>query len=365
MTETYKTTGKGISAFNMKKQIPILKAEYEWLKECYSQCLQQSVLHLSQAFQNFFEGRAKYPKFKSKHRRQSVQFPQNVKVLSDSAIKFPGLLGTVAAKIHRPIEGTLKTVTVSKDADGKYFASLLFDDGLEKPESSSEGKAIGIDLGLTDFAVTSDGAKFANLRHLKKHERNLKRKQCQLSRRKKGSKNRNKARLKVAKVHSKIARVRKDFHHKLSRKIVNENQVIVVEDLAVKNMVKNHNLAKAISDAGWGQFCTMLKYKAEFAGKVYLEVGRFFPSSHLCANTLLPLDKMDLSVRSFVCPHCLERHDRDINAAINIRNEGLRILASGSGAAALGGAVRPKRGKRKSTLSEARPDEQRSPCSIA
>ncbi|GAB4360420.1 MAG: IS200/IS605 family element RNA-guided endonuclease TnpB [Cyanophyceae cyanobacterium] len=353
MTETYKTTGKGISAFNMKKQIPALKAEHEWLKECYSQCLQQSVLNLSRAFQSFFEGRTKYPHFKSKHRRQSIQFPQNVKVISESTIKFPGLLGTVAAKIHRPIKGQLKTVTVSKTPDGKYFASLLVEDGMAKPESSSEGKAIGLDLGLTDFAITSDGSKFANPRHLKKHERNLKRKQRKLSRCSKGSKNRNKARLKVAKVHGKIARVREDFHHKLSRKIVNENQVIVVEDLAVKNMVKNHNLAKAISDVGWGRFCTMLKYKAEFEGKIYLEVGRFFPSSHLCSNTLLPLEKMDLSVRSFVCPHCSERHDRDINAAINIRNEGLRILASGSGASALGRDVRPKGGRRKSTLSEA------------
>ena len=353
MTETYKTTGKGISALTMKKQIPVLKAEHEWLKECYSQCLQQSALNLSQAFQNFFEGRAKYPTFKSKHHRQSVQFPQNVKVISESAIKFPGLLGIVAAKVHRPIAGQLKTVTVSKMPDGKYFASLLIDDSIDKPESSSDGKAIGIDLGITDFAITSDGSKYANPRHLKKHEHNLKRKQRKLSRKKKGSQNRNKARIKVAKVHAKIARVREDFHHKLSRKIVNENQVIVVEDLAVKNMVKNHNLAKAISDVGWGQFCTMLKYKAEFEGKVYLEIGRFFASSHLCSNTLLRLEKMDLSVRSFVCPHCQERHDRDINAAINIRNEGLRILDSGSGSTALGRNVRPKGGRRKSTLSEA------------
>jgi putative transposase len=294
-------------------------------------------------------------------------------VVSESAIKFPGSLGTVATKIHRPIEGTLRTVTVSRNPDGRYYASLLVEDGTAKPELSSDGKAIGIDLGLTDFAITSDGSKFANPRHLKKHERNLKRKQSKLSRKKKGSRNRDKARLKVAKVHSKIARVREDFHHKLSRKIVNENQVIVVEDLAVKNMVKNHTLAKAISDVGWGRFCTMLKYKAESEGKVYLEVGRFFPSSHLCSNTLLPLEKMELSVRSFVCPHCQERHDRDINAAVNIRNEGLRILvsqglahlASGSGASALGGTVRPKGGRRKSTLSEASPDEQRSPLCIA
>jgi putative transposase len=153
MTETDKVTGKGISAFSMKKQIPTLKVEHEWLKDCYSQCLQQSVLNLSQAFQNFFEGRAKYPNFKSKHHRQSVQFPQHVQVVSESTIKFPGLLGTVAAKVHRPIEGRLKTVTVSRTPEGKYFAALLVDDGTDKPESSSEEKAVGIDLGLTDFAV--------------------------------------------------------------------------------------------------------------------------------------------------------------------------------------------------------------------
>ena len=281
MTETYKTTGKGVSTLTMKKQIPVLKTEHEWLKECYSQCLQQSVLNLSQAFQNFFERKAKYPHFKSKHHRQSVQFPQNVKVISDAAIQFPGLLGTVAAKVHRPIDGMLKTVTVSKTPEGKYFASLLIEDGTDQPPPCSEGKAIGIDLGLTDFAITSDGSKFANPYPLKKHEYNLKWKQRKLSRKKKGSQNRNKARVKVAKVYAKIARVREDFHHKLSRKIVNENQVIVVEELAVKNLVKNPNLAKAISDVGWGQFCTMLKYKAKFEGKVYLEIGRFFPSSHL------------------------------------------------------------------------------------
>lgn len=204
------------------------------------------------------------------------------------------------------------------------------DDGADQPATNEDGKAIGIDLGLLDFAVTSD-AKYQNPRHLKKHERNLKRKQRQLSRKSdKTTAKRRKAKLAVAKVHAKIARVREDFRHKLSRKIVNENQIIVGENLEVKNMVKNHNLAKSISDAGWGMFCTMLKYKAEAEGKVYLEVGRFFPSSHLCSETLLSLPKMDLSVREFNCPHCGKRHDRDINPAINIRNEGLRILTLGT-----------------------------------
>jgi putative transposase len=354
MSQTYKETGKGISAFTMKKQIPVWKTEHEWLKQCYSQCLQSSVLNLSQAFINFFDGRTGYPTFKKRQGRQSMQYPQNVKILNNTEIKFPGNLGVVKAKIHRDCAGTLRTVTVSRMLDGRYYASLLMDDGIENPVANEDGKAIGIDLGLLDFVVTSDGSKYQNPRHLKKHERNLTRKQRKLSRKKdKTTNRRRKAKLAVAKVHAKIARVREDFRHKLSRKIVNENQVIVVENLAVKNMVKNHCLAKSISDAGWGMFCTMLKYKAEAEGKVYLEVGRFFPSSHLCSNTLLSLPKMDLSVREFDCPHCGKRHDRDINAAINIRDEGLRLLTLGTSVTAKGGNVRPKQYGRKSTTVEA------------
>lgn len=352
MSQTYKQTGKGVSAYDMKKRIPELKKEYEWLKDTYSQCLQQSVLNLSQAFQNFFEGRTKYPTFKSKFDRQSVQYPANVQVESASTLKFPGNLGIVKAKIHRELPVCkLRTVTVSKTPDGRYYASLLMDDGAVKPEITLSGKAVGIDLGLIDFVVTSDGSKFRNPKHLKKHAKNLKRKQQKLSRKVKGSATRAKARRMVAKVYGKIARIREDFLHKLSRKLVNENQVVVVENLAVKNMVKNHTLAKAISDASWGKFCTMLKYKAEFDGKAYLEVDRFFPSSHLCSNTLLQIPKMDLCVRSFDCPHCGQKHDRDVNAAINIRNEGLRLLALGISATASRGSVNPKgSGRKKSTL---------------
>jgi putative transposase len=351
MSQTYKETGKGVSALTMKKQVPVWKTEHEWLKECYSQCLQSSVLNLSQAFINFFDGRAAYPTFKKRQGKQSIQYPQNVKVLSDDVIKFPGLLGAVKAKIHRDLVGNLKTVTVSKMPDGRYYASLLMDDGSDPPMASSEGKTIGIDLGLIDFCVTSQGSKYQNPRHLKKYERNLKRKQKKLSRKKdKTTNRRRKAKLAVAKVHAKIARIREDFRHKLSRKIVDENQIIVVENLAIKNMVKNHNLAKSISDAGWGMFCTMLKYKAQAKGKVYLEVGRFFPSSHLCSETLLSLPKMALSVRQFDCPCCLKRHDRDINAAVNLKNEGLRVLSTlGTSVAAKVGSVRPKQYGRKST----------------
>ena len=364
MTSTYQETGKGVTAMTMKKSIPLWKAEFEWLSECYSQCLQQSVLNLGVAFGNFFDGRAMYPTFKKRQGKQSIHYPQNVKVFGPSEIKFPGNLGTVRAKVHRDINGKVKTVTVSKNPDGRYFASMLVDDGVALPESSADGDVIGIDMGLTDFAVTSNGSKYQHPRATKKHERNLKRKQKKLDRKSdKTTNNRRQAKLAVAKVHSKIKRVREDFLHKLSRKIVDENQVIVVENLAVRNMVKNHCLAKAISDAGWGMFCTMLKYKAEMVGKVYLEIGRFFASTHLCSSTLKSLPKMDLSVREFDCPHCGKRHDRDINAAINIKNEGLRVLTLGTSVIAPEGYVRPKQYGRKSTTVEAMVVEGRSPHS--
>lgn len=359
--ETYKETSKGLSRQGYNDLLPALKVEYPWLKDCYSQVLQSVSLNLSRAFINFFEGRAKYPNFKSKHGKQSIQYPQNVK-LSDGKIKLPKI-GEVKAKLHRTFEGKLKTVTISLNKAGKYHASLLFDDGLPDLEPSSEGKAIGIDLGITHFAITSDGSKFDNPRHLAKRAKNLKRKQQKLSRKQKGSGKRNKARKIVARVHERIANTRKDFQHKLSRKIVDENQIIVTEDLAVKNMVRNHNLAKAISDCGWASFTTMLKYKAEKEGKIYLQIGRFFPSSKTCSVCLHRVDSLDLSVRSWECPSCKTKHDRDINAAINIRDEGLRILALGTSATAQGGKVSPKRGRKSSV--EAHAVELGSPCSIA
>jgi putative transposase len=231
---------------------------------------------------------------------------------------------------------------------GKYYASLLFDDELPEPEIISQGKAIGIDVGLTHFAVTSDGSKFDNPKPLKKRERNLKRKQQKLSRSSKGSKRRDKARRIVARVHERIANTRKDFQHKLSRKLVNENQVIIVENLAVKNMVKNHTLAKAISDCGWSEFTRQLKYKAEKDGKTYLEIGRFFPSSKTCHVCLNRVDSLPLDIRNWTCSNCNTNHDRDVNASINIRDEGMRLLSLGTSDTAQGGNVRPKRGRKSS-----------------
>jgi putative transposase len=354
----YKETGKGLSQVGMNSRLRALKKEFEWLGKTYSQVLQSVSLNLSKAFINFFEGRAAFPKFKSKYGKQSIQYPQHVQLLDD-LIKLPKI-GDIKIKLHRTFDGQLKTVTVSMTCAGKYYASLLFDDGLPEPLPNKDGKALGIDVGLTHFAITSDGSKFDNPRHLKKREKNLKRKQKKLSRKVKGSNRRAKAKRIVARVHERIANTRKDFQHKLSRKLVNENQVIVVENLAVKNMVKNHCLAKAISDCGWSEFTRQLKYKAEKEGKTYLEIGRFFPSSKTCHVCLNQVGSLSLDVRSWTCSNCETKHDRDVNAAINIRDEGLRILSLGTSDTASGGNVRPKVG-RKSSVSKAVAVESGSP----
>ena len=388
----------------LKKQLPYLKKKEEtaWLKETYSQCLQQSVLNLSRAFVNFFEGRAKFPRFKSLHGKQSIQYPQNVKIV-ESSLCFP-MIGNIKANIHRSFDGKIKTVTITKTKTEKYYASILFENEEAEPKISDVGaaspqdlgKAIGLDLGLTHFLITSEGSKYDNPRHFKKHERNLKRKQQKLSRKQKarnalaagtrmdsgerrGSNSRNKARRLVARAHEKISNARQDFLHKLSRaavassrgtrptrclKIVNENQVIIAENLNVKGMVRNPNLAKAISDCGWGMFLNFVDYKAKRDGKTFLEIDRFFPSSKTCNVCLNVVDgsatltvnpersrrveSLPLDIRQWECNHCHSKHDRDINAAINIRDEGLRVIASGMEATASGGSVRPNKGRKSS-----------------
>ena len=360
--ETYKATGKGLARGAIQGLLPSLKQEYPWLADAYSQCLQYVALNLSTAYKNFFERSAGYPKFKSKHGRQSISYPANVKLDGDY-LKLPGKVGRIYCQQDREVVGKFITTTISRSSDGKYYASIIVDDGKEMPETSTEGKAIGIDLGLTHFCITSDGSKFDNPRHTEKHAKNLKKKQQSLARKQKGSKTRAKARRLVARVHSKLARVREDFLHKLSRKIVNENQVVAVENLYVKGMVRHHNLAKAISDCGWGQFCTMLKYKAESEGKAYLEVDRFFASSKTCSVCLHKVDSLPLDVRSWICTHCQTYHDRDINAAINIRNEALRILDLGTRSTANGGNV-SQPGKT-SVLLDAVPNEVGNPIRLA
>ncbi len=350
--ETYKETGKGLTRSAMNSMLPKLKKEEEteWLKSCYSQVLQSVSLNLSRAYLNFFAGRAKYPRFKSKFRKQSIQYPQQVFQV-ESGLKFPGKLGVVKAKIHRPLDGEIKTVTVSMTPSGKYYASVLLEK--ESPLTKggiTQGNIIGIDLGIKDFAITHDGSKTSRYglpRHLAKHQKNLKRKQQKLARKQLGSNKRTKAKKLAAKVYERISNVRQDFLHKLSRKIVNNNQVVVVENLNVKGMVRNHKLAKAISDCSWGKFVNFLDYKLAQEGKFLVEIDRFFPSSKTCSDCHYKIDKLPLDVRNWTCPSCQTHHDRDENAAINIRAEGIRILQTslGTSDAANGGNVRPKLGR--------------------
>ena len=353
--ELYRATGKGLNYHAMAIRLPKLKREFEWLKEADAQALQQSIQNLARAFENFFAKRGKYPRFKSKHDRQSIQYPQRVKI-NGSRIYLPKV-GWVKCIVHREIIGRIKTVTVNRNACGQYHASILTENDAAMPTVSTTGKAVGIDVGLTHLAITSNGSKFDNPRHIRKAARNLKRKQQSLSRKVKGSNSRNKARKLVARAHERISCARKDYLHKLSRKIVNENQVIAVENLNVKGMTKNHKLAKAISDASWGTLVNFLEYKSARAGKAFVKIDRWFPSSKACSSCGAVCDKLPLDVRAWTCPHCGTAHDRDINAAINIRDEGLRILAAGMVATASRGAVSQKG---KLVSHSARPVEARS-----
>ena len=350
--KVYKETGKGLGQYALNARLPVLKQEFDWLAETHSQVLQSVSLHISRAFVNFFERRAKYPCFKSKHRKQSIQYPQGVKIVEGRKVFLPKI-GHVKAVVHRKIVGTIKTVTVSRDPSGKYFASILSETGIATPAVSFDGKILGIDVGLTHMAVTSDGSRFDNPRHLKKAEKNLKRKQQKLSHKVKGSSKRNKARILVAKAHERIANARKDWLHKVSHRLVNENQVIAVEDLHVKGMMQNRCLSKAIGDVGWSMFTTMLKYKTAKAGKGYIEVNRFFPSSKACSHCLHVQASMPLHIRSWQCGKCGISHDRDINASQNIRNEAQRIIAAGTVATANRGTVSQVKGRKSSVLARA------------
>lgn len=303
--------------------------EYTWLNEVSSVPIQQSLRHLQTAFNNFFSKRSKYPNFKSKFGKQSATY-------TATAFKFDnGILSL--AKMHDPLAirwsrtlpkaAKLTSVTVTKDCAGRYFVSILCEDSVSE-KLMSESK-IGIDLGLTDFVITSAGSKYQSPKALRSNLDKLALLQKRLSKKEKGSSNRNKARLKVAKLHARIADVRKDFLHKLSTKLINENQVIAVESLAVSNMIKNRSLAKAISDAGWSEFVRQLEYKSKWYGRTLVAIDKWYPSSKRCNACGFTLTKLSLSSRSWACPDCGLVHDRDVNAAKNILTAGLAGLAFG------------------------------------
>lgn len=327
MYETKKESMNKISCNNYCNQV--LKKEYEWLKEVDKFALTNAIYNMDSAYQNFFKEHTGVPKFKSKRdnkKSYSTNFTNNNIEASfeNNRIKLPKLRWT-KAKLHREFIGKIKSATISQIQSGKYFVSVLVE--TEQIPMESTGCMIGIDLGIKDLLTTSDGEKLDNIRTTKKYGDKLAKEQRKLSHKVKGSNNWNKQRTKVARIHEKIRNTRIDNLHKISHKLVSENQVIVSENLAVSSMVKNPNLAKAITDCSWYELTRQLSYKAEWNNRQYIKVDRFYASSQTCnCCGYVNSETKDLSVREWICPQCETLHDRDINAAKNILNEGLRTL---------------------------------------
>ena len=297
------------------------KKEYPWLKEVDSLALANAQMNLDKAYKNFFRDKSVgFPKYKSKktNRFSYTTNNQNGTIyIEDGYIKLPKLKSKIKIVLHRQFKGLIKSATISKTPSNQYYISILVDtENKQLPKNDNE---IGIDLGLKEFAICSNGDRFDNPKNLRKSEKKLVKLQKDLSRKQKGSNNRNKARLKVAKLHQKIANQRKDFLHKLSTKIISENQVIVLEDLRVKNMLQNHKLSKAISEVSWSEFRKMIEYKASWNNREIIIAPSNYASSQLCSKCGYKNKEVkNLGLRKWTCPQCGTKHDRDINASINL-----------------------------------------------
>ncbi len=343
-TDAYYQEGKRLYYGDTSALLTELKKQDDraWLNEVSCVPTQQALRHLDKGFRNFFEGRAKYPAFKKKRNQQSAEY-------TTSAFKWDAQTLTLA-KMTEPLEivwsrplpkgAKPSTVTVSKDAADRYFVSILVEQDI--PHLTPVEQTVGADLGLKDFVILSTGEKVGNPHFFVKDEKKLAKAQRKLAKKHKGSKNKAKAAKKVARLHARIADRRRDFLHKLSTRLIRENQTICVETLAVKNLVKNHRLAKAISDVGWSEFVSQLEYKAAWYGRNVVKIDRWYPSSKRCSHCGHMLDSLPLEVRQWTCPACGVVHDRDINAAKNVHAAGLAVF-EGSGE-----AVRPGRAKAQS-----------------
>jgi len=326
--EAYKKDKTRLTRFDISKDLPKLKKneETKWLKETNSQSLQMSLKNMDEAFVRFFKEKKDFPKFKSKHNsRQSFNIPQFINVDWENKKVSVPKIKDIKFVIDRIPEGEIKSATISRTSTKKYFISILVDTGIKEPEKFKikEETSIGIDLGIKDFAITSNGKKFGNPKFLKNDLRRLKKLQKRASNKVKGSNNRNKANLRVAVVYEKITNKRNDFLHKLSTKLISENQTICLEDLSVENMIKNHKLAQSIQDCSWSKFNEYLEYKARWSGVNIVRIGRFEPSSKICSNCGHINNELTLKDREWECEKCGSYHDRDINASKNILDFGL------------------------------------------
>ena len=340
--EHYLQNKKTLNYNNCSAALTKLKKqeEYKLLNDVAAQATQASLRNLENAYQNFFKKKSKFPKFKKRNGHNSFLCAQDFKVFPDriQVIKFKEGIRYIK---HREIKGEVCSITISKTPTNKYYASVLCELPKEQPLPKT-GKSVGIDLGLKDFIVTSDGQKVANARFLKKYQKKLAIAQKHFSRKQKDSKRRERQRIKVAKIYEKITNSRNDLQHQVSSRLIKKYDLISLEDLNVKGMVKNHCLAKAISDVSWSSFVTKLKYKADWYGRDVVIIDRFYPSSKTCSNCLHIKEEMTLNDRSWICPKCNTEHDRDINASKNILSRGLVLKSTGTVDYRHRAEVRPK-----------------------
>ena len=338
--EHYQQKGKGLSKNETIKRLPVLKAEKPWLYEADSQAWQQALIDLDEAYQHYFDicaGKRPqppppkkprkdgqppgYPRFTSKHNRQSYRYPQARRIaIAGQGIRLPKV-GWVKTVFHRPLQGKAKNVTVSKTKTGKYNVSFQVE--MEMPDPQPKAGQVGVDLGLKTYLALSSGETIPNPGNLIKGERRLKKLQRDCARTQRGSRGREKARRRLARQHEKVSNQRRDFQHKLSRTLIDRWGVICLEDLQIKGMLQNHHLAKHIQDAGWGEFVRQLGYKGKWYGSHIERIDRWYPSTKTCSNCLMVMTEMPLRVREWQCPNCGIVHDRDVNAAQNIARVGL------------------------------------------